>query len=56
MYERVEERVSKRECRRGLGSGGRFHTLKPSQHLLTNIDVVRMLTGVQVDLTEIRDD
>ena len=39
-----------------LGSGGRFHTLKPSQHLLTNIDVVRMLTGVQIDLTEIRDD
>lgn len=39
-----------------LGKGGRFSTLKPSHHLRTNIDVVRKLSGVEIELTEIKDD
>jgi len=36
-----------------LGSGGRFNTLKPSSHLLTNIDVIRVWTGVDVQVEPI---
>lgn len=31
-----------------LGKGGRFRTQKPSLHLMTNIEVIRQLTGVEV--------
>ncbi|WP_346838426.1 RNA 3'-terminal phosphate cyclase [Microbulbifer sp. SAOS-129_SWC] len=31
-----------------LGKGGCFRTLKPSQHLLTNIDVIRQFSGIEV--------
>lgn len=31
-----------------LGSGGSFRTLAPSQHLLTNIALVRAITGVNI--------
>ncbi|WP_237060295.1 RNA 3'-terminal phosphate cyclase [Microbulbifer sediminum] len=33
-----------------LGRGGRFRTLAPSQHLLTNIDVIRQLTGMEISV------
>lgn len=39
-----------------LGTGGKFRTLKPSQHLLTNIDVIRQLTGASISLEEIAED
>ncbi|WP_444943305.1 RNA 3'-terminal phosphate cyclase [Microbulbifer sp. ZKSA006] len=35
-----------------LGAGGSFTTLKPSLHLLTNIEVVRQLTGATIDLRQ----
>jgi RNA 3'-terminal phosphate cyclase (ATP) len=38
-----------------LGRGGRFRTVKPSTHLLTNIDVVRSMTGADIQLKEIRE-
>lgn len=31
-----------------LGKGGRFRTQEPSLHLMTNIEVIRQLTGAQV--------
>jgi RNA 3'-terminal phosphate cyclase (ATP) len=39
-----------------LGGGGCFRTLKPSLHLLTNIDVIQQLAGVDITLTEIGED
>ena len=39
-----------------LGKGGRFTTLKPSQHLLTNIEVIQQLMDVRVSLEEISED
>lgn len=36
-----------------LGGGGRFRTLKPSQHLLTNIQVIRDITGADIILCEL---
>lgn len=39
-----------------LGEGGCFRTLKPSQHFLTNIDVIKQLTDVDISLTEIGED
>ncbi|WP_226643630.1 RNA 3'-terminal phosphate cyclase [Microbulbifer variabilis] len=39
-----------------LGKGGRFHTLKPSQHLLTNIQVIKRITGARIDLREMSED
>ncbi|MGI9295025.1 MAG: RNA 3'-terminal phosphate cyclase [Pseudomonadales bacterium] len=39
-----------------LGKGGSFLTRKPSQHLLTNIDVIAQLTGVEIRLNEINKD
>lgn len=35
-----------------LCGGGQFRTLKPSQHLLTNIDLVRAMTGVKITVAE----
>ena len=39
-----------------LGQGGSFRTLKPSQHLLTNIAVIKQMTGVEIKLTEMNQD
>tara|TARA_B100000446_G_scaffold61867_1_gene58325 strand:+ start:21401 stop:22453 length:1053 start_codon:yes stop_codon:yes gene_type:complete len=39
-----------------LGRGGRFRTLKPSQHLLTNVEVIEAIAGVEIVLTESGDD
>ncbi|WHI44709.1 RNA 3'-terminal phosphate cyclase [Microbulbifer sp. VAAF005] len=39
-----------------LGVGGSFTTLKPSLHLLTNIEVVRQITGVTIDLNQVGED
>jgi len=39
-----------------LGKGGSFVTLKPSQHLLTNIAVIKQLVGVEIELTEMDKD
>jgi len=39
-----------------LGNGGSFRTLKPSQHLLTNVDVIKKLAGVEIKLTEVGKD
>jgi len=39
-----------------VGGGGSFRTLKPSQHLLTNIDVIKQLAGVDIGLVEIGED
>ena len=39
-----------------LGSGGCFRTLKPSQHLLTNIAVIRTLTNANIELNELGED
>ncbi len=35
-----------------LGRGGHFRTLKPSQHLLTNIEVVGLLSNAHIELSE----
>ena len=39
-----------------LGSGGCFNTLQPSQHLITNIDVIKQLIDTDVQLTKIAED
>ncbi|WP_444902397.1 RNA 3'-terminal phosphate cyclase [Microbulbifer sp. SSSA007] len=39
-----------------LGNGGRFYTLKPSQHLLTNIQVIQKIAGVNIQLRELGED
>ena len=39
-----------------LAKGGSFKTLKPSQHLLTNADVIRQLTGVDITLAQVGSD
>ena len=39
-----------------LGRGGRFRTLNPSPHLLTNIEVVRYMTGIDIELNRIKED
>ncbi|WP_444915047.1 RNA 3'-terminal phosphate cyclase [Microbulbifer sp. TRSA007] len=39
-----------------LGAGGSFTTLKPSLHLLTNIEVVRQITGVTIDVNQVGED
>ena len=39
-----------------LGKGGVFRTLKPSLHLLTNIDVIKKMTGIEIVLKEISED
>ncbi len=39
-----------------LGNGGSFRTLKPSQHLLTNVEVIKNLAGIDIRLTEIGED
>ncbi|MEW5251132.1 RNA 3'-terminal phosphate cyclase [Microbulbifer discodermiae] len=39
-----------------LGSGGCFRTLKPSQHLLTNIQVIRDILGTDIQLHQQSDD
>ncbi|MDM3871709.1 RNA 3'-terminal phosphate cyclase [Porticoccus sp. W117] len=39
-----------------LGNGGCFRTLQPSQHLLTNIDVIKQMTGVNISLKELKKD
>ena len=39
-----------------LGSGGSFRTLKPSQHLLTNVEVIKKLTDIEIGITEIGED
>lgn len=39
-----------------LGQGGSFCTLEPSQHLLTNIAVIKQLVGVEIKLTEMSKD
>ncbi len=39
-----------------LGRGGRFRTLNPSQHLLTNIEVIKQLTSVDFQLTRLDED
>ena len=36
-----------------LGKGGRFRTLSPSDHLLTNIYVIQWMTDVEISITEI---
>ena len=36
-----------------LGQGGRIHTLEPSQHLLTNIDVVRRILGADIQVQKL---
>ncbi|HEY8567691.1 RNA 3'-terminal phosphate cyclase [Microbulbifer sp.] len=33
-----------------LGKGGRFSTVEPSQHLLTNISILRQLTGTEIEI------
>ncbi len=35
-----------------LGAGGEFRTVEPSQHLLTNIDVIRQFTGKEVRISK----
>lgn len=39
-----------------LGQGGCFRTLEPSQHMLTNIEVIQQLTNITISVTEIRQD
>jgi RNA 3'-terminal phosphate cyclase (ATP) len=39
-----------------LGKGGCFRTLKPSQHLLTNIEVVGLLSDAEIKLSELGTD
>ncbi len=39
-----------------LGSGGRFTTLKPSLHTLTNIDVIQSFLDCEITVTEIGKD
>jgi len=39
-----------------LGKGGVFRTLKPSLHLLTNIDVIQKMSNVEITLEEITED
>ncbi len=39
-----------------LGQGGSFCTLEPSQHLLTNIAVIKQLVGAEIKLTEMNKD
>jgi len=39
-----------------LGKGGCFRTLKPSQHLLTNIEVVGLLSDAEIELSELGSD
>ena len=39
-----------------LGQGGSFRTLEPSQHLLTNIAVIKQMTDADIELTEIDKD
>lgn len=36
-----------------MGAGGCFVTLKPSQHLLTNIAVIRQFSGADIELKEL---
>ncbi|MFD1217637.1 RNA 3'-terminal phosphate cyclase [Microbulbifer celer] len=31
-----------------LGKGGKFRTQEPSLHLMTNIEVIRQITGAEV--------
>ncbi|WP_445360740.1 RNA 3'-terminal phosphate cyclase [Microbulbifer sp. EKSA005] len=38
-----------------LGAGGRFRTLNPSQHFLTNIQVIRNITGTEIQIMEFDD-
>lgn len=38
-----------------LGRGGQFRTQKPSQHLLTNIEVIRQITGAEIKLEQQND-
>lgn len=35
-----------------LGNGGRFRTLKPSLHFLTNVDVIRHFMDVEIDVNQ----
>ncbi len=39
-----------------LGRGGSFRTLKPSQHLLTNIAVIKQMADVDIELIEMGPD
>ncbi|OUS30522.1 RNA 3'-terminal-phosphate cyclase [Gammaproteobacteria bacterium 45_16_T64] len=39
-----------------LGSGGKFRTLNPSMHLLTNIDVIRMMSRKSITAEKIEED
>ena len=39
-----------------LGSGGRFTTLKPSLHTLTNIDVIQSFLECEITVTELGED
>ncbi|WKD50145.1 RNA 3'-terminal phosphate cyclase [Microbulbifer spongiae] len=39
-----------------LGNGGCFRTLKPSQHLLTNIQVIKAISGIKIELSEHSED
>ncbi|WP_226668399.1 RNA 3'-terminal phosphate cyclase [Microbulbifer aggregans] len=39
-----------------LGNGGRFVTLEPSQHLLTNVSVISQLTGTSIEVRKIDSD
>ncbi|WP_413663986.1 RNA 3'-terminal phosphate cyclase [Microbulbifer sp. CNSA002] len=38
-----------------LGTGGRFRTINPSPHLLTNIEVIRNVIGTEIQLTKFCD-
>lgn len=39
-----------------LGNDGRFRTLKPCAHLLTNVDVIKSFTTADVLLTRLAED
>lgn len=38
-----------------MGAGGRFRTLKPSEHLLTNIEVIKKIARIDIAVSEIDD-
>jgi RNA 3'-terminal phosphate cyclase (ATP) len=38
-----------------LGSGGVYRTTKPTMHLLSNIDVVKSITGASIDVAQVDD-
>ncbi len=38
-----------------LGSGGVYRTTEPSQHLLSNIDVIQRIANIDIDLRQVND-